>query len=63
MYRRFVPLNPMTDQREVPKMSKISRRLRERRDRREFNRALENASPAMRQELEAAAVRQSFRIQ
>jgi hypothetical protein len=37
----------------------ISRRLRQRRDGREFDRALRNASPAMRQELLAAAARQS----
>jgi hypothetical protein len=40
--------------------SKITRRLRSRRDRSEFNRALNSASPAMRQELIAAAARQGL---
>ncbi|MDT4891354.1 MAG: hypothetical protein QOE97_389 [Pseudonocardiales bacterium] len=37
----------------------IARRLRQRRDMREFDRALRNASPAMQQELLAVATRQS----
>ena len=38
-------------------MQKISRRLRQRRQVREFNRAFESASPAMQHELIAAAAR------
>jgi hypothetical protein len=40
--------------------SKITRKLRLRRDAREFERALRTASPAMRQELIAAAARTPF---
>ena len=42
-------------------MHKFARKYRERRDLREFDRAVRNASPAMRQELFAAAARQGFR--
>jgi hypothetical protein len=42
-------------------MSSITRKIRRRRDSRAFDRALRNASPAMQQELYAAASRQSFR--
>jgi hypothetical protein len=42
-------------------MNKISRKLRQRRDSRDFERALRDASPTMRQELYAAASRQNFR--
>lgn len=42
-------------------MNKISRKLRSRRNAREFDRALRNASPTMRQELYAAAARQGLR--
>ena len=42
-------------------MNTIARKLRQRRETREFDRALRNASPAMRQELYAAATRQGFR--
>lgn len=38
-------------------MEKIARRLRQRREAREFNRALDNASPSMQHELIAAAAR------
>jgi hypothetical protein len=41
-------------------MSSISRKLRQRRNSREFDRALRNASPSMRQELFAAAARQGI---
>ena len=41
--------------------TKLSRRIRARRDAREFERALRTASPAMRQELLAAASRQFTR--
>ncbi len=41
--------------------TKLSAKLRQRRDTREFQRALDNAGPAMRQELMAAAMRQSNR--
>ncbi|MEO6886471.1 MAG: hypothetical protein ABI232_09335 [Jatrophihabitantaceae bacterium] len=37
--------------------SKIVRKIRSRRNMREFNRTLRNASPAMQQELTAAAAR------
>jgi hypothetical protein len=40
--------------------TKIARRLRSRRNRSEFNRALNAASPSMRQELMAAASRQGL---
>lgn len=42
-------------------MNRISRKIRRTRDMREFERALRNASPTMRQELYAAANHQSFR--
>jgi hypothetical protein len=42
-------------------MTRLSRKLRQRRDSRDFERALRNASPAMQQELYAAAARQSFK--
>jgi hypothetical protein len=42
-------------------MNAIARKLRQRRETRDFDRALRNASPAMRQELYAAATRQGFR--
>jgi hypothetical protein len=43
-------------------MNTIAHKLRERRDQREFERALRNASPSMRQELDAAAARHHIRI-
>lgn len=43
-------------------MSSITSKLRRRRQSRDFERAVRNASPAMRQELYAAATRQQFRI-
>jgi len=43
-------------------MHAIARKMRQRRENREFDRALRNASPAMRQELYAAATRQGFRF-
>jgi hypothetical protein len=43
-------------------MNRLARRMRQRRDNREFERALRNASPTMRQELYAAAARQGHRI-
>jgi hypothetical protein len=42
-------------------MHTIARKMRVRRENREFERALRGASPAMRQELYAAAARQGFR--
>jgi hypothetical protein len=42
-------------------MHSLARKIRARRNLRDFDRALRNASPAMRQELYAAAARQSFR--
>jgi hypothetical protein len=42
----------------MTRTSKFSRRLRQRRDDREFSRALRTASPAMQQELMAAAAHQ-----
>ena len=42
-------------------MNRISRKIRRSRDMREFERAMRNASPAMRQELYAAANHQNFR--
>jgi hypothetical protein len=42
-------------------MNSIARKLRRRRDARDFERALRNATPSMRQELYAAATRQGFR--
>ena len=41
-------------------MHAIARKMRQRRENREFDRALRYASPAMRQELYAAATRQGF---
>jgi hypothetical protein len=43
-------------------MHRIARKLRQRRDSREFERALRNASPSMQQELYAAASRQGVRF-
>ena len=43
-------------------MNAITRKMRQRRDNREFERALRNASPSMRQELYAVAARQGFRL-
>jgi hypothetical protein len=43
-------------------MNAIARKMRQRRESREFDRALRSASPAMRQELYAAAARQGFRL-
>jgi hypothetical protein len=43
-------------------MNRISRKMRRRRDVRDFERALRNASPTMRQELYAAANHQNFRM-
>ena len=43
-------------------MNAIARKMRQRRENREFDRALRNASPSMRQELYAAAARQGFRL-
>lgn len=43
-------------------MHTIARKLRQRRESRDFDRALRNASPAMRQELYAAATRQGIRF-
>lgn len=42
-------------------MHTIARKIRQRRNFREFDRAVRNASPSMRQELFAAAARQGFR--
>ncbi|MDT4917801.1 MAG: hypothetical protein QOI15_2893 [Pseudonocardiales bacterium] len=42
-------------------MHAIARKMRQRRENRDFDRALRNAGPAMRQELYAAASRQGFR--
>jgi hypothetical protein len=42
-------------------MNRITRKLRRRRDARDFERALRNATPSMRQELYAAATHQGFR--
>ncbi|MDT4899324.1 MAG: hypothetical protein QOJ78_254 [Pseudonocardiales bacterium] len=42
-------------------MNTISRKLRQRRNTREFERALRTASPAMQQELLAAAARSQYR--
>ena len=41
-------------------MHAFARKLRQRRDAREFERALRNASPSMQKELFAAATRQGF---
>jgi hypothetical protein len=43
-------------------MNRITRKIRRRRDYRDFDRALRNASPSMRQELYAAAARQGIRF-
>jgi hypothetical protein len=43
-------------------MSRFTQKLRQRRNSREFDRALRNASPSMRQELYAAAARQGIRL-
>ncbi len=43
-------------------MHRLSRTMRQRRNRRDFERALRNASPAMQQELYAAATHQGFRF-
>jgi hypothetical protein len=43
-------------------MNRIARRIRAQRDARDFNRAVRGASPAMQQELFAAASRQGVRI-
>ncbi|HEV7205934.1 MAG TPA: hypothetical protein VGN18_15095 [Jatrophihabitans sp.] len=43
-------------------MNNISRKLRQRRNRLEFERVLRNASPAMQQELIAAAAHQHFNM-
>lgn len=42
-------------------MHSIARKFRQRRDLREFDRAVRNASPSMRQELYAAAAHQNMR--
>lgn len=43
-------------------MNALTRKLRQRRNSREFERALRNASPSMQQELYAAASRQGLRF-
>lgn len=43
-------------------MHNITRKLRARRENRDFERALRTASPSMRQELYAAAARQGIRL-
>ncbi len=43
-------------------MHEITRRLRERRNQRAFDRALREASPAMRQELNAVATRSHIHV-
>ena len=42
-------------------MNTIARKMRQRRDARDFDRAMRNASPTMRQELAAAAARSNIR--
>jgi hypothetical protein len=42
-------------------MNSLTRKIRARRNLRDFDRAVRNASPSMRQELFAAAARQGFR--
>ena len=42
-------------------MHRLSRKMRQRRNSRDFESALRNASPAMQQELYAAATRQGFK--
>jgi hypothetical protein len=42
-------------------MHRLTRKMRQRRNSRDFERALRTASPAMQQELYAAAARQSFK--
>jgi hypothetical protein len=51
------------DEQNIPEdtMNRISRKIRRNRNMRDFERALRNASPTMRQELYAAANHQSFR--
>lgn len=41
-------------------MHTLARKIRQRRDLRDFDRALRNATPSMRQELYAAAARQGY---
>jgi hypothetical protein len=41
-------------------MNAIARKMRQRRENRDFERALRSASPAMQQELYAAATRQGY---
>jgi len=54
--------NEVANRPEVPMSRKsLTRRLRESRQSREFERALRNASPAMQQELLAAAARRGVR--
>jgi hypothetical protein len=43
-------------------MKRVTRTIRRRRNSREFDRVLRTASPAMRQELYAAASHQNFRM-
>jgi hypothetical protein len=43
-------------------MHNLARKLRQRRQNRDFERALNSASPSMRQELYAAAARQGIRL-
>lgn len=43
-------------------MNAIARKMRQRRENRDFERALRSATPAMRQELYAAAARQGFHV-
>jgi hypothetical protein len=43
-------------------MTRLTRKIRSRRQMREFDRALRSASPTMRQELYAAAARQDYRV-
>jgi hypothetical protein len=43
-------------------MNRITQKLRQRRNNRDFDRALRTASPSMRQELYAAAARQGIRL-
>jgi hypothetical protein len=43
-------------------MNRLARKIRSRRQMRDFDRAMRNASPTMRQELYAAAARQDYRI-
>ncbi len=43
-------------------MNSIARKLRQRRDERDFDRTMRNAAPSMRQELAAAAARSNVKI-